>query len=579
MLHSDHQALKFINGQHKLSPRHAKWVEFLQSFSFVSNYKQGVNNVVADALSRRYSLLAILDARILGFHMMKECYANDEYMSDIIAECKKGNCEDYMMQDGFLFKGNRICVPKGSFRELIVRETHGGGLAGHFGVTKTLEIIKEHFYWPKMHGDVQAIIARCGTCQRAKSHFKPGLYTPLPTPEQPWEDLSMDFIVALPRTQRGKDSIMVVVDRFSKMAHFTPCHKTDDASKVADLFFKEIIRLHGVPRSIVSDRDTKFLSHFWRTLWGKLGTRLLFSTSHHPQTDGQTEVTNRTLGALLRTLVSKSLKDWDIKLAHAEFAYNRAPNVTTGHSPFEIVYGINPLIPLDLSSLPTDTQVSVDAKEKAKAMKKLHESIRVQIEKSNEAYKRRANKHRKASTFQPGDLVWVHLRKERFPSKRKSKLSPRADGPFEVIEKIGDNAYKVDIPSEFGGVSATFNVGDLSPYFEDNNFLDLRANPLQPREDDVIPAHSSSPTLLHVYGMKSKAKGVQDMKSMVQANQTCKQMAQGNKEVQEELTLGYPSPTHVHQGELGPLTKFGFNLIQRMEDMQVAKSRGHDSFI
>ena len=154
-------------------------------------------------------------------------------MSDIIAECKKGNCEDYMMQDGFLFKGNRICVPKGSLRELIVRETHGGGLAGHFGVTKTLEIIKEHFYWLKMHGDVQAIIARCGTCQRAKSHFKPGLYTPLPTPEQPWEDLSMDFIVALPITYSGKDSIMVVVDQFSKMAHFTPCHKTGDASKVS----------------------------------------------------------------------------------------------------------------------------------------------------------------------------------------------------------------------------------------------------------------------------------------------------------------------------------------------------------
>lgn len=175
------------------------------------------------------------------------------------------------------------------------------------------------------------------------------------------------------------------------MAHFIPCHKIDDASNVIDLFMREIIRLHGIPRSIVSDRDTKFLSHFWRTLWGKLGTKLLFSTSHHPQTDGQTEVTNRTLGTILRSLVSKHLRDWDIKLPHAEFAYNRAPHATTGHTPFEAVYGINPITPLELSSLPLDLQLNIDAKDKAKEMKKLHESIRFQIEKSNEAYRRKAN--------------------------------------------------------------------------------------------------------------------------------------------------------------------------------------------
>ena len=138
-------------------------------------------------------------------------------------------------------------------------------------------------------------------------------------------------------------AIMVVVDRFSKMAHFIPCHKTDDATYIADLYFKEVLRLHGVPNSIVSDRDSKFLSHFWRSLWRLLGTRLLFSTAYHPHTDGQTEVTNRTLATLLRGLVSKSLKDWDLKLSHAEFAYNRSPSYATKHSPFECVYGVNPL--------------------------------------------------------------------------------------------------------------------------------------------------------------------------------------------------------------------------------------------
>ena len=165
------------------------------------------------------------------------------------------------------------------------------------------------------------------------------MYTPLPTPmspNMPWESVSMDFVVGLPRTKKGNDAIMVVVDRFSKMTYFIPCHKTDDATHVGDLYFQHVVKLHGIPRSIVNDRDSKFLSHFWRTLWKLIGTKLLFSTSLHPQTDGQNEVTNQTLGCLLRGLVSKTQKDWDIKLAHAEFAYNRSHSRTTKQSPFEI---------------------------------------------------------------------------------------------------------------------------------------------------------------------------------------------------------------------------------------------------
>ena len=140
--------------------------------------------------------------------------------------------------------------------------------------------------------------------------------------------------MGLSSTARGKDSIMVVVDRFSKMAHFTPCHKTDNAMNVADFYFRDTVRLHGIPKTVVCDRETKFMSYFWKSLWRLVGTKLLFSTSYHPQTDGQTEVTNRTLGTLLRGLVSSTQKDWDLKLAHAEFAYNRSPTYATKHSPF-----------------------------------------------------------------------------------------------------------------------------------------------------------------------------------------------------------------------------------------------------
>jgi len=122
---------------------------------------------------------------------------------------------------------------------------------------------------------------------------------------------------------------MMVVNHFSKMAHFISCEKIEDASYVAYLYFKEVVKLHGIPRSIVSDQNTKFLSHFWRCLWWLLSTKLLYCTSHNPLTNGQIEVTNKTLATLLRSLESKSFKDWDLKFPNAEFAYNRTPSFAT----------------------------------------------------------------------------------------------------------------------------------------------------------------------------------------------------------------------------------------------------------
>jgi hypothetical protein len=171
---------------------------------------------------------------------------------------------------------------------------------GHFGIHKTYAMLSTNYYWPKMVRDVAKLIRRCSTCLQAKSTTHPyGLYMPLPTPQAPWSDISMDFILGLPRSKHGHDSIFVVVDRFSKMAHFIPCSKNNDASHIANLFFREIVRLHGIPKTIVSDRDVKFMSYLWKSLMAKFGIKLLFSSSSHPQTDGQTEVVNRSLGTLL----------------------------------------------------------------------------------------------------------------------------------------------------------------------------------------------------------------------------------------------------------------------------------------
>jgi len=200
----------------------------------------------------------------------------------------------------------------------------------HFRVEKTPGLLKEKFFWPHLRKDVQRHCNRGISCLQFKSKTMPhGLYTPFPVASAPWEDISMDFVLGLPRTQRGFDSIFVVVDRFSKMTHFIPCHKVDDASNIARLFFRDVVKLHGIPRTIVSDRDTKFLSHFWKTLWSRLRTKLNFSTSCHPQTDGQTEVVNRSLSIMLRAILKGNNKSWDEYLPHIEFAYNRVVHRTT----------------------------------------------------------------------------------------------------------------------------------------------------------------------------------------------------------------------------------------------------------
>jgi hypothetical protein len=203
----------------------------------------------------------------------------------------------------------------------------------------------------------------------------------------------------------------VVVDRFSKMAYFIPCHKTNDASHITDLFFREIIRLHGVPNTIISDRDTKFLSHFWRTLRAKLGTKLLFSTTCHPQTDGQTKVVNRTLSTMLRAILKKNIKMWEECLPHVEFAYNHSLHSTTKMCPFEIVYGLLPCAPIDLMPLPSSEKLNFDAKQRAELMLKMHKTTKENIERMNARYKISGDKGRKQLHFEPGDLVWFHLRK------------------------------------------------------------------------------------------------------------------------------------------------------------------------
>jgi len=183
--------------------------------------------VGVDALSGRYTLLSILEAK-----MLSNCTGaiNRRSFKEILQRDLKGG--PYTFQEGYLLNGNKLCIPKSPMRDLLIHEAHRGALAYHFGLNKTIDILEKHFYWPKIAGDVHKVVMACSIYHKAKSQLHQGLYTLLPVPMRPWDDVSMDFIVALPQTQRGKDAIMVVVDRFSKMTHFTPCHKTDDVSYI-----------------------------------------------------------------------------------------------------------------------------------------------------------------------------------------------------------------------------------------------------------------------------------------------------------------------------------------------------------
>ena len=253
VIHSDHESLKHIHSQGKLNRRHAKWVEFIEYFPYVIKHKKGQENVIVDALSRRYTLLTQLDYKIFGLDTIKAQYANDDDFKEVLLHCKDGKAwNKFFVNDGFVFRANKLCIPASSVRLLLLQEAHGGGLMGHFGAKKTEDVLAGHFFWPKMRRDVERLVARYTTCQQAKSRLYPhGLYMPLPVPSAPWVDISMDFVLGLSRTRKGCDSVFVVVDRFSKMAHFIPCHKTDDATNIADLFFREIVRLHGMPSIIV----------------------------------------------------------------------------------------------------------------------------------------------------------------------------------------------------------------------------------------------------------------------------------------------------------------------------------------
>lgn len=378
---TDHHPLKYLDTQKTLSRRQARWVEFMQEFDYNVSYIKGKSNVVADALSRQYSEVHKKSATVIRklkavttIQLEKEVlknlereYEKDEYFNSIF----KNPTDSFKRVAQRLYFEGRLCIPKGETRRQVLHDSHESVIGGHRGYRKTLKKIMEHFYWPKMSQEIQEYIKMCEKCQKAKSSTQRplGSLRPFPPPRKKWEEISMDFIFELPKTKNSKTAILVVVDKLCKRAHFIPLESNHTAKDTAIVFYKEIYKKHGLPRKIISDRDSRFTSTFWTELMKLFKIKLILSTAFHPQTDGQSERAFRTIEEMLRCFVSYTQKDWDIYLPELEFAYNNHVNEATKQSPFFLDYGQNPfsipdILHSDFSETPNDAPIPLQKTDK-----------------------------------------------------------------------------------------------------------------------------------------------------------------------------------------------------------------------
>ncbi|CAJ2652754.1 unnamed protein product [Trifolium pratense] len=328
----------------------------------------------------------------------------------------------------------------------------------------TLARIKSQFYWVAMKKDVLEYIQNCVICQQAKTTntLPAGLLQPLPIPTQVWEDIAMDFITGLPLSY-GYTTILVVVDRLTKYAHFLPM-KTDYSSKsVAEVFMNRIVKLHGMPKSIVSDRDKVFTSSFWQHLFKLQGTSLAMSSAYHPQSDGQTEVLNKGLELFLRCFTFNNPKSWYKALAWSEFWYNTALHTSIGMTPFKALYGREPPTLTRYEAQDSDPPA---LQEELKERDRILQQLKSNLERAQQYMKKQADKHIIEVKFQLGDLVLVKLQPYRQQSvalRKNQKLGMRYFGPFEIIACVGKVACKLKLP-DHAKIHPVFHVSQLKPF-------------------------------------------------------------------------------------------------------------------
>ncbi|GKC31933.1 reverse transcriptase domain-containing protein [Tanacetum coccineum] len=366
------------------------------------------------------------------------------------------------ISDGTLYYLDRIWVPlKGEVRTLIMDEAHKLKYSVHPGADKMCYDLRDRYWWPGMKKDITEYVSKCLTSLKVKAeHQRPfGL---LQQPEilvWKWEGITMDFVTKLPRTSSGHDTIWVIVDRLTKSAHFLPMREDYKMERLARLYLNEIVARHGVSISIISDRDSRFTSRFWQSMQEALGTRLDMSTAYHPQTDGQSERTIQTLEEMLRACVLDFEGSWDVHLPLVEFSYNNSYHSSVRCAPFGALYGRKCRSPIMWAEVGEGQLIGLELVQET--TEKISQ-IKDRLKAARDLQKSYADKRRKPLEFSAGDYVLLKVspRKGVVRFGKKGNLAPRFVRPFEIIEKVGPVAYRLDLPEELNGVHDTFHVSN-----------------------------------------------------------------------------------------------------------------------
>ena len=389
------------------------------------------------------------------------CLQKDPWTRNAIASLKLAttknsavprNLEHFSLsQEDLLLFDKHIFIPQDKeLRLRILRIFHDDLTAGHFGISKTFEAVSRIFYWAKLRQFVEDYVKTCEKCSLNKSsrHKPYGELQPLPIPSRPWSSISMDFIVKLPSSvselyQDVFDSILVVVDRLTKMAHFIPCKEAMSARQLALTLLKYVFRLHGLPLDIVSDRGSLFTSTFFRELTRLLKIRQKLSTAYHPQTDGQTEKTNSTLEQYLRMYVSYGQDNWVDLLPFAEFAYNSATSASSNETPFFANFGFHPNWHLEDEF----SSINPTVEDNSKYLRTLHKHLRTELLRAQDSQALAYNRRIEASPpFGIGDMVWLNRRNIQ-TTRPSLKLDVKKIGPFKIIRQASKNAFELALPA------------------------------------------------------------------------------------------------------------------------------------
>ena len=370
-----------------------------------------------------------------------------------------------LASDSLLLLDGRIYVPDAAnLRLRVLQYHHDHPLAGHYGQNKTLELVRRAYTWPGIRDFVKNYCRSCVTCMRSKPqrHRPYGLLKQLPIPSRPWDSISMDFIEKLPASNTF-DSILVIVDRFSKQSIFIPTFDTITSAELARLFVIHVFSKHGVPSHVTSDRGSEFVSHFFRSLGDALSMKLHFTSGYHPEGDGQTERTNQTLEQYLRVYCNYQQDNWSELLPLAEFAYNNAPSATTGVSPFFANKGYNPSITVH----PERDLASTRARDFVVDLDELHATLKTEIAHAQRRYQIGADARRlPAPDFKVGDHVFVKAKFFR-TTRPSKKLSEKFLGPYEIIARPGSLSFTLRLPNSMRAVHPVFHVSMLEPSIPD----------------------------------------------------------------------------------------------------------------